>query len=115
MVIVSSETSKTTGRYDRIAGIYDRIELPMERFVAPWRRLLWSKAPEGRILELGVGTGRNFPYYPQSADVTAIDISERMLSQARRKAAREGVAVSLEWMDAQVLSFPDDSFDAVVA
>ena len=59
MVTLSSETVKTRERYDRIAGIYDRIELPMERFVAPWRRLLWSKATEGRILELGVGTGRN--------------------------------------------------------
>jgi len=114
-VTLSSETVKTRERYDRIAGIYDRIELLAEPWIAPWRRLLWSKAPEGRILELGVGTGRNFPYYPKGADVIAIDISERMLSLARRKAAQEGVAVTLERMDAQALSFPDDSFDAVVA
>jgi len=47
--------------------------------------------------------------------VTAIDISERMLERARRKAQREGITVRLEQMDAQALSFPEDSFDGVVA
>ena len=67
------------------------------------------------ILEVGVGTGKNMPYYPPGAHVTAIDLSERMLSRARRRAEMLRVAVDLRQMDVQQLAFPSESFDAVVA
>ena len=37
-----------------------------------WRELLWSKVEGNNILEVGVGTGKNFSYYPPDADITAI-------------------------------------------
>jgi len=109
-------TTKTRKRYDRIAGIYDLSEGPMERFFfAPWRKRLWAGMKGPDVLEVGVGTGKNMPYYPDDVHVTAIDLSERMLSRARRRAKMLGLDVDLRQMDAQELTFPSDTFDTVVA
>jgi len=80
------------------------------------RRELWGRTPEtGRILEIGVGTGINMQHYPPRAEMTAIDISERMLSRASKRAGKLGRAVDLRIMDAQELGFDDGAFDAVIA
>jgi phosphatidylethanolamine/phosphatidyl-N-methylethanolamine N-methyltransferase len=104
-------------RYDRSARFYDVGQAVGERFA--FRRLrerLWTKAPAvGKILEVGVGTGVNLPYYPAGARVTAIDFSDRMLDRAKRRAVHLRVPVDLALMDAQHLDFPDGTFDAVVA
>jgi len=80
-----------------------------------WRRELWSRLPDGRILEVGVGTGKNMPFYPPGAQVTAIDLSEGMLSQAQRRAEKLDIDVDLRHMDVQRLAFPRDTFDAAMA
>jgi ubiquinone/menaquinone biosynthesis C-methylase UbiE len=80
-----------------------------------WRELLWSKVEGNRILEVGVGTGKNISYYPANTEVTAIDFSEKMLSRATEKAKKQRIKVDLQQMDVQNLSFEDDTFDAVVA
>jgi ubiquinone/menaquinone biosynthesis C-methylase UbiE len=84
----SSATALTRARYDRLVPLYDRMEGSVERRFQPWRQLLWSLVPPGRVLEAGVGTGKNMSYYPVSAEITAIDLSERMLAQARQRAQR---------------------------
>lgn len=110
------ETERTRARYDRIAYIYDRMEAGVEasRF-RHWRAALWQRVQGPHVLEVGVGTGKNFPYYRPGWHITAIDLSPRMLEQARRRAQRERVAVDLLLGDAQALPFPDASFDSVVA
>ncbi len=61
--------------------------LPMEWLrLASWRAKLRDRLVGFRILEVGVGTGKNLPYYPYGVEVTAIDISPRMLKRARRRA-----------------------------
>ncbi|MBM2825624.1 MAG: Methyltransferase type 11 [Dehalococcoidales bacterium] len=80
-----------------------------------WRKVLWGKVAAGSILEVGVGTGKNFPYYPPDTEITAIDFSGKMLSRARDKARKQGVKVRLLPMDVQKLDFEDNTFDAVVA
>jgi ubiquinone/menaquinone biosynthesis C-methylase UbiE len=54
-------------------------------------------------------------YYPRDARISAIDLSERMLERARRRAAELGLDADLRTMDVQHLDFPDGTFDAVVA
>ena len=80
-----------------------------------WRELLWSKVEGTHILEVGVGTGKNFPYYPSDTEITAVDFSDRMLKRARYKAYKQKVKVRLQQMDVQNLRFPDNTFNTVVA
>ena len=103
-------------RYNRIAPVYDLMENIVERSrYSRWRQVLWSKVEGKDILEVGVGTGKNFPYYPENADVTAIDFSEKMLSRAREKAQKQDLKVHLFQMDVQNLEFEDNTFDTVVS
>jgi len=70
-----------------------------------------------RILEVGVGTGLSLPLYPEGVKVVGIDLSTEMLNHARKKVAEENITnvEELIKMDAQAMSFPDNSFDKVVA
>ena len=68
-----------------------------------------------RILEVGVGTGKNFPYYPKNADITAIDLSDKMLAHAIGKASEQNIKVHLQQMDVENLEFEDNMFDTIVA
>ncbi len=112
---LQKQTAITRARYDRIAPIYDALEWMMEFRFRPWRRNLWRDVlSQGRILEIGVGTGKNIPFYPASASITAVDISERMLERAKQKAAHAGRKVDLGVADAQSLPFADKVFDTVV-
>lgn len=110
------QTAVTKARYNRVAPIYDLMEALIERLAfRRWREKLWSQVQGPRILEVGVGTGKNMPYYPANAQVTAIDLSDRMLERARRQAKRLGLQVDLQEMDVQTLAFPDATFDSAVA
>ena len=102
-------------RYDRIAWIYDSMESPTERmFFSSLRRELLSSL-RGKVLEVGVGTGKNLSYYPEGVELAAIDISSRMLAKAAKRAEGLGMQVDLRRMDAEDLDFPDDYFDYAVA
>jgi len=109
-------TEAARKRYDRIAPLYDMMQGFAEVLNrGRWRRLQWSKVEGNDILEVGVGTGKNFPWYPAGAGVTAIDFSRRMLERARARSDKDKVKVRLRQMDIQNLEFGDDSFDTVVA
>ena len=110
------QTAATRARYNRIAPMYDAMEAITERTAfGAWRQELWATVPASRVLEVGVGTGKNLSFYPPGAQMTAIDLSDRMLARARQRAAALGVHADLRLMDAQHLEFPDNAFDAAVA
>jgi len=100
-------------KYNRLSSVYDLMEWPMELlFYSRWRKEVLSGL-KGRVLEVGVGTGKNLKYYPPDCLVIGIDNSEGMLEKARKKA--EGMNnVTLLLMDAEHLEFPDSTFDYVV-
>src|SRR5260370_661170 len=89
--------------------------LPLEYDLSRKIRPLLFRGLSGRILEAGVGTGRNFPFYPPGSEVVGIDISPAMLSRAERRRHSAATKVELRQMDVTRLSFPDRSFDAAVA
>jgi ubiquinone/menaquinone biosynthesis C-methylase UbiE len=105
----------TLERYQRIAPFYDMLDWPFER--GRYRRIrpLLFEGMSGRILDAGVGTGRNMPFYPQGAEVVGIDASPAMLARAERRLAELGVTAELRQMDVTRLDFPDASFDGAVA
>lgn len=102
-------------RYQRIAWAYDLLDLPFEW--GRYRRIrpLLFRGLAGRILEAGVGTGRNFPFYPRGSEVIGIDLSPAMLARAERRRHTAIAGVELRVMDVTRLDFPDRSFDAAVA
>ena len=108
----------TNRRYDRSARIYDLYDWPMDVLggVARRRRRVLARA-RGRVLEVGVGTGRNLDLYPEDVELTGIDASTGMLGRAGRRAARADVPtkVTLELADVQRLLFKDGSFDSVTS
>ncbi len=81
----------------------------------PGRRLAVRKLneAEGRVLEIGVGTGLSLPRYKPGLHVTGIDLSPDMLEKAADRVEKHRLAQkSLIVMDASRLAFADDSFDA---
>ncbi|KKK45039.1 hypothetical protein LCGC14_1187200 [marine sediment metagenome] len=69
--------------YDKRATLYDNQSSKRELLISNARKTF--SLLRGNILELGVGTGINLPYYDSSAKVTAIDWSQKMVEQARAK------------------------------
>ena len=68
-----------------------------------------------KVLEIGVGTGLLLPQYPKNTAITGIDISEDMLKIAMDRAHKlTDQKIQLMTMDAEALSFADESFDCVV-
>ena len=102
-------------RYQRIAPFYDLLDLPFE--YGRYRRIrpLLFKDLSGRLLDAGVGTGRNFPFYPSSASVVGIDLSPAMLARATHRAHLSPALIELKQMDVTRLDFLDATFDAAVA
>ena len=102
--------------YARWAPVYD---LVFGALFDRGRRAAIAAAEQvgGRILEVGVGTGISLPGYCSHNRIVGIDLSEAMLRKAQRRVATLSLTnvEILEVMDAEHLSFPDASFDVVVA
>ncbi len=109
-------TALTRARYQRISKIYDRMETLMERRSRPWREKLWQLVTGPRVLEVGVGTGKNMPFWPLNCKITAIDLTPGMLELAHQRAKslnRQSEELCLG--DVQRLEFPSGVFDTVVS
>jgi ubiquinone/menaquinone biosynthesis C-methylase UbiE len=102
-------------RYQRIAWLYDALDLPFEYGRYRKIRPQIFQNLSGRILDAGVGTGRNFPFYPPGSQVTGIDLSPAMLARAERRRHTAAAPVDLRRMDVTRMDFPDGHFDAAVA
>ncbi|MFW5443442.1 MAG: class I SAM-dependent methyltransferase [Methylococcaceae bacterium] len=113
---MEAESEKIKHRYNRIAPFFDALEGVLEGlFFKLWRKTLWDKVQGEHVLEVGVGTGKNFSFYPQDIQITALDFSEKMLERAKVKQRRNDIHVNLELMDIQSLCYADNSFDTVIA
>ena len=108
-------TQRTLARYRRIAPLYDAMELLAERRRHVWRQRAWALVEGPDVLEVGVGTGKNIPYYPPDVRVTALDLTPAMLERAKVRAAELDAEVDLRLGDVQSLDSPDDSFDEAIA
>ena len=112
---MSADSNTIRQRYDRLAPWFDGLEGFLEGLLfRSLRKKLWAQAAGPHILEVGVGTGKNFPFYPDDARITAIDFSPKMLAMAQRKQQRKQIAVDLALMDVQSLDYADNSFDTVI-
>lgn len=116
MNFIHQQTEKSLCWYNHFAPLYDPLLRIIETSIfVYWRKLLWNKVEGKNILEVGVGTGLNFPFYPAGTSITAVDNSESMLSKAREKARKQNLKVDLKLMNIQRMDFQDNSFDTVVS
>lgn len=78
----------------------------------------WNiRQAKGKVLEIGCGTGRNFPFYSMKSieQLTAVDSVAEMVEVSRTKiSSGDKEKISLMQMNAHDLNFPDDSFDFVI-
>jgi len=88
-----NEAERVRGLYDGLADRYDSlIRIPERLLFGGGREWACSRA-RGEVLEVAVGTGRNFAYYPEGAHLTGVELSPAMLEiapQARGGAGRRG-------------------------
>jgi len=110
------DKTTVTKAYDRWAPVYDLV------FGAVFERgrdaaIAAAESVGGRILEVGVGTGIALPHYSRNSRLCGVDISEQMLRKAQERVTELGLSnVEGLWvMDAEHLTFPDNSFNVVVA
>jgi phosphatidylethanolamine/phosphatidyl-N-methylethanolamine N-methyltransferase len=110
------DRDQVASAYGRWAPVYDLVFGPVFR---RGRRAAVDAAERvgGRILEVGVGTGLSLPDYSRRSTLVGIDISAPMLDKARDKVAKLRLrnVEALDVMDAENLTYPDASFDVVVA
>src|SRR3989338_4855391 len=110
-----NDNFKTIKKYNRIAGFYDSFnKFNEKRWYSKWRKEFIAPL-KGKILEVGIGTGKSIPFYSKEAKVTRIDFSEKMLKKAEEKLVEsDRKNITLKQMDAEKLEFKDNSFDYVV-
>jgi SAM-dependent methyltransferase len=92
-------------------GLYDAGMALMEKGgLGRWRRRV-VEGVGGRILEVGTGTGRNLPLYPDEARVVGLDHDLVVLRRARTRAPETPLVLAR----AEALPFPTGCFDGVVS
>src|SRR5258708_31050579 len=101
-------------------GVYHRFVLPslihlvMRNRMATRFRAELVPGATGRVLEIGIGSGLNLPFYAGSIqELHGIDPSTELLGMARQRAAAAPFPVTLRAASAEHLPFDDRSFDSV--
>jgi ubiquinone/menaquinone biosynthesis C-methylase UbiE len=99
---VREENLSLRAKYNITAMFYDILDYPWERIYREWRPWLLGDL-RGKVLEAGVGTGRNFRHYHESVELTGVDLSDVMLKKAARKARRAHCKIELLHDDASLM------------
>ena len=98
------------------AAMYDRLTSPGERRVFNKVRPRIMGEVDGRVLEIGAGTGASFEYYPADAEVVGTEPDPYMLARAEKRLGELGLTnIELRQGPAEELPFENASFDHVVS
>lgn len=94
--------------------VYDFLMAPLEKNKFKKVRKRFIAQAKGQVLEIGSGTGVNFPFYEKASHVTAIEPNPEMLKRALPKVTESPVTLETCLGKAERLSFPENTFDTVV-
>lgn len=84
------------------------------RRLLPYRSRVISSA-EGRVLEIGIGSGLNLPFYPpRMTELLGLEPAPRLIAMARRAASRSTLPVKFIEGSAEAIPLGDESVDTVV-
>jgi len=103
----------TKRKWDFSSSFYDLLAYGPERRWAPCKRDLFTNM-NGKVLFVAIGTGQDIPFFPPGKDIVGIDISPRMLTKAKIRAAEYDGSLDLKVMDIHAMESSDHSFDQVV-
>jgi malonyl-CoA O-methyltransferase len=110
-----AETSFVRAGYDRWALVYDHDANPLPALEEPFVHEAIGSVSGLAVLDLGCGTGRHaLRLAAAGAEVTAVDFSEGMLAEARRKPGADTVRFVVHDLH-DPLPFPAGAFDLVVS
>lgn len=96
------------------AALYDKLMAPQDLLGLARQRQRTAGAATGRVLELGIGTGRNLAHYDDVEEVVGVEPDPHMLGRAERRTAGVSFPVRLVQASAEALPFADAEFDTVV-
>ena len=100
-------------KYNVTGLLYDILDYPWERRYKKWRPTLVGDL-KGKVLEAGVGTGRNLEFYNEDVDLVGIELSKQMLLKAEKRIKKAKCKVKLIYEDATVMqSIGSNQFDWV--
>lgn len=95
--------------------LYDVFMKPLEATRFKKVRSELVREARGHVLEIGSGTGINFPFYQQATKVTAIEPNPLMSERGMEQLKKASVPIEVVQVGAEVLPFEDNTFDTVIA
>ncbi len=111
----ANENLLLQAKYNITAIFYDILDYPWERIYKKWRPALLADV-RGRVLEAGIGTGRNLRHYHHTVELMGLDLSDRILRKARKRAKTSQCKIELIHEDAAIMKSVDaNQFDWVVS
>ncbi len=100
-------------KYNVTTYFYDILDYPWERIYRQWRPNLVDDL-RGKVLEVGIGTGRNLEFYHHDTDLVGIDLSNHMLYRAKKRIPKSMRKVRLVNEDATIMqSIKSNEYDWV--
>ncbi len=103
----------TQAKWDKLAPKFDTMAgKGAEERWQPFKEALFRNM-DGKILFLALGTGLDIPFFPPGKDITAIDISPKMIEQAQERIADYDGRIEASVMDVHEMTFAPDSFDQI--
>ncbi|HLQ70625.1 MAG TPA: class I SAM-dependent methyltransferase [Bacillota bacterium] len=95
--------------------VYDNVmQLEQSTNLYKARKALLSMA-YGRVLEVGSGTGINFPLYNSGITLDALEPNRQMIKRAQNNIYRASIPITLHETTAENMAFPENTFDSVVS
>ncbi|HSJ39133.1 MAG TPA: class I SAM-dependent methyltransferase [Planococcus sp. (in: firmicutes)] len=70
---------------------------------------------EGKVLEVGIGVGLNFPFYNKDIELTGVDFSPEMLKRAQEAAKDYPFTATFIEANVESIEFPENTFDTIVS
>lgn len=99
-------------KFDKQANKYNKLRTHDKTF--KYRKKIFQDI-EGKVLEVGIGVGLNFPLYNRDVELTGVDFSGEMLKGARQAAKEYPFKTKLIQEDVETIDFPENSFDVIVS
>ena len=113
-VMPEHDSGPARGGSSWFARLYDVVMVAADRVGLRRRRRALAEKAHGRVLEIGAGTGLEFPHYRADAEVVAIEPDQAMIRRADRRRREAAAPIALVVADARALPFRDEAFDSAV-